>query len=359
MKFRVYDRKYSYIYYFDSTTGAYLRTGILDENGFDTGMNPFQGEFPHLIDIGVMGHCEHGRSGLCLNAGIECYQDGFHVHKPNITAKDFEWIIAQCEGKTNQVALGGRGDPDQHEHFEELLRTCQKYNIVPNYTTSGLGMTDAIANISKRYCGAVAVSWYRSDYTLKAIDILQKHGVKTSIHYVLGSHTIDEAIQRLTNDTFPKGIYAIVFLLHKPKGLGSHRNVISPNDDRLKILLELIDQTPFRFQVGFDSCTVPGILSHSKNVRLESIEACEGARFSCYISSDLIMTPCSFDVDFSFGESLRGKTIIKVWNGLSFEAFRNSQRNRCSQCKLQPECMGGCPLMSEIVLCEKRERSYL
>ena len=36
----------------------------------------------------------------------------------------------------------------------------------------GYGMTPEIAKLCKQYCGAVAVSWYRSEYTLRAIEML-------------------------------------------------------------------------------------------------------------------------------------------------------------------------------------------
>ena len=50
-------------------------------------------------------------------------------------------------------------------------------------------------------------------------------GIKTNIHYVLGNNSIDEAIERLKNNDFSKGINAIIFLLHKPVGLGQENNV--------------------------------------------------------------------------------------------------------------------------------------
>ena len=40
---------------FNPNTGFYMRTGILDENGKDTGKDPFMTEFPELIDVGIMG----------------------------------------------------------------------------------------------------------------------------------------------------------------------------------------------------------------------------------------------------------------------------------------------------------------
>ena len=74
-------------------------------------------------------------------------------------------------------------------------------------------MTLELARLCKEYCGAVAVSWYRSPYTLKAIDCLLRAGVRTNIHYVVSKGTIDEAVTRLREDSFPAGVNAIVFLL--------------------------------------------------------------------------------------------------------------------------------------------------
>lgn len=102
-----------------------------------------------------------------------------------MSVEDFRAVAEQSRGKCNQFALGGRGDPDQHEAFEEILKICRENEIVPNFTTSGYGMTKEIAALCKEYCGAVAVSWYRSEYTENAVQMLLDAGVKTNIHYVL------------------------------------------------------------------------------------------------------------------------------------------------------------------------------
>ena len=73
MRYAFEDKKYNFRYFFDSVTGAYIRTGILDDDGNDTGVDPFMASFPHLIDVGIMGHCIHGKTGLCVKAGIGCY----------------------------------------------------------------------------------------------------------------------------------------------------------------------------------------------------------------------------------------------------------------------------------------------
>ena len=122
MKYVREDKKYSFKYAFDTETGAYVRTGILDDKGRDTGIDPFQASFPHLIDVGIMGHCVHGKTGLCAKAGVGCYQSGMFMEEPNMTVEDFKWIAEQCGGRVNQFALGGRGDPDQHERFEDVYK---------------------------------------------------------------------------------------------------------------------------------------------------------------------------------------------------------------------------------------------
>lgn len=354
MKYKIMDPKYHFVTLFDDKTGIYVRTGII-ENGSDTGADPFMASFPHLIDVGVMGHCIHGKTGFCRKAGIGCYQNGALVEKPNMTVDDFQWIASQCRGRTNQFALGGRGDPDQHERFEELLQICRENGLVSNFTTSGYGLTPELAAVCRKYCGAVAVSWYRSAYTQNAIQMLLDAGVKTNIHYVLGENSIDEAIERLERDDFPTGINAVIFLLHKPAGQGTRENVLVSEDLRVKRFFAQVDKN-HPFSVGMDSCNVPGAINFCKNILPESLDTCEGGRFSCYIGADMVMSPCSFDQKGQYGVKLNPCTIEEAWNSVSFERFRNRMRSACSGCEKRELCLGGCPIMPEIVFCNSEYR---
>ena len=332
-----------------------MRTDVLDKNDRSTHIEPFMAEYPHLIDVGIMGHCIHEKTGLCAKAGIGCYQSGMLIEKPNMSLDDFKSIAEQSRHRCNQFALGGRGDPDQHENFEEILKICRNNDIVPNFTTSGYGMTPEIAALCKKYCGAVAVSWYRNKYTLNAIKMLIDAHVTTNIHYVLGKNSIDEAIERLTNDDFPQGINAVIFLLHKPVSQGTTSNILSLNDKRVQEFFSLINRK-HRFKVGMDSCTVPGALQFCTKVLPQSLDTCEGARFSCYIDSDLTMVPCSFDQKKSYEVSLRDMSIEEAWNSCQFEKFRSKMKSACPNCNKREMCLGGCPLMPEIVFCQSGDR---
>ncbi len=340
-----------FISFFNETTGHYVRSGII-KNGVESAEDPFMASFPELLDVGIMGHCRHGQSGLCLQAGVECYQDGLHANAPNMALEDFEEIVRQCRGKTYQIALGGCGDPDQHEHFADILETCHQAGIVPNFTTSGLGLNSELAQLCKKHCGAVAVSWYRSTYTLRAIDLLFQADVKTNIHYVVSNSTIEEAVTRLKERSFPVGVNAIVFLLHKPVGLGSQAQVLKCDDLRVKEFLELACGGNHGYKIGFDSCSIPGLISQSIDVNQDSVDTCEGARWSAYITSDMLMLPCSFDNQSKrWAVDLRSHTIQEAWDSSVFEDFRRYFRQSCPDCEHRSACMGGCPICREVVLC--------
>lgn len=329
-----------FISFFDEATGQYVRTGII-KNGKDTGRDPFMTSFPELLDIGIMGHCAHGKKGLCVQAGVECYQDGLHRNDANMSVDDFASIARQCSGRTYQFALGGCGDPDQHENFADILELCKKEGIVSNFTTSGLGMTEKIAELCKKYCGAVAVSWYRSLYTERAINTLTNVGVKTNIHYVLSKNTVEEAVERLKAHSFPKHINAIVFLLHKPVGLGKARNIITSKHKAFLDLIRIVDSGNTGYKIGFDSCTVPALVNFSRNISMDSLDTCEGARWSAYISSDMKMMPCSFDnQDMRWAVDLKEHSIEEAWRSNAFEDFRTHFRNSCSDCAKRVVCMG-------------------
>lgn len=361
-----HDNKNKFESVFDTNTGLYIRHGIT-ESGEYTDVDPFMASFPELIDIGIMGHCIHGLSGRCKESGIHCYQHGDINSKANMTMDNYKMIIDECANKTYQVALGGCGDPDQHENFEDILKYTREHEIIPNFTTSGFGLTKEKVEVCTRYCGAVAVSMYsrldkngretlNPNYTLRAISMLVDSGITTNVHYVLSTATIDEAIVRLQKNLFPKGINAVIFLLNKPVGLGKKDAILSYKDKRIEEFFKLIDNGIYPFKIGFDSCTIPGLINFCNNIDKDSIDTCEAARWSMYITPDMKATPCSFDnQDLKYAVDIReAGSIEAAWNSQEFELIRNKLRNNCPMCKNRQSCLGGCPLMDSIVLCNNK-----
>ena len=355
----------NYVSFFDQSTGQGMRIKRDPATGGLLFEDPFMANFPELLDVGIMGHCNHGKSGLCKKAGIGCYQNGATKDAPNMALADFIRLAEECDGRTYQFALGGCGDPDEHEHFEDILKISRQHNIIPNFTTSGLTMTKGKADICRKYCGAVAVSWYRSEYTLKAIRQLCQSGVKTNIHYVLSQKTLDEALQRLKEKSFPKEINAVIFLLHKPIGQGREDDVIRwEKREKLWELLHFVsaNMSALPWKIGFDSCIVPALVREEFGFPPESFDTCEGARWGAYVSPDMRLIPCSFANDMEpWQVDLRSCSIEEAWKGDVFTKFRDSLKNSCkggAGCYIGKRelCMGGCPVIPEIVLCPKNRK---
>lgn len=335
------DNKYSFVELFNDETGTLIRSNVL-YNGIETEKLPPMRSFPELIDIGIMGACDAGKSGLCRNAGVDCYQSGMLSHEKNMSFDDYSSIIAQCKGRTFQIALGGAGDPNKHEAFEEILHVTREKGIVPNYTTSGYGLTDREIELTRKYCGAVAVSYYSKldkfgnencPSTISAIERFVAKGCSTNVHYVLSKKSIKEAVYRVKNRVFPKGINAVVFLLYKPVGIASRDYMIDYADQDYLELLHLVTSVECDWRYGFDTCQSPAIYKFTSNIAIESVEFCEAARFSMYINSKCIAYPCSFGIENdAFAVDLKQCTVQEAWASDNFKMFRELQTGMCAEC---------------------------
>ena len=345
------DEKFGFIEIFNEKNGTLIRSDV-------EGKDPSMRSFPELLDVGIMGHCENGV--YCKKAGIDCYQKGNSVFNPHMSAKQFENIAKQASGKTFQIALGGAGDPNKHPEFEQILRLCRYYKIVPNMTTSGMNMSHKEIVLMKKYCGAVAVSWYSrlgngvetNLRTLEAVEKLVNYGCTTNIHYVISNDTIDEAIYRLQNNLFPQGINAVIFILYKPVGDGIEEKTLRHSDTRLDAFLKLATEQHHPYSIGFDTCFTPAIVTKAKQVPNVCIDSCEAATFSMYIDSQMNCYPCSFGVwNKKISECLISKSIEDIWNGTIFKQFRRKSALHCMACEQYHLCTGGCKLNLDIDLC--------
>ena len=339
------DKRFSFWELFNEKDGTLIRSNV---NG--TQKDPQMRSYPELIDVGIMGHCYAGQEGICKAAGIDCYQKGYLSHKPNMGFYDFKRIIDESKGKTFQIALGGAGDPNKHNSFEEMLSYARLNGIIPNMTTSGINILDREIELIAKYCGAVAISYYSNiafgketnEQTVRTITKVASL-LPTNVHYVISDSSIDEAIYRLENKLWPSGISAIIFLLYKPVGFGKMDKVIK-NDDRLKHFMNLALKGDYPYRIGFDTCFTPILLDFEDYYEMISIDSCEAARFSMYIDSEMNAYPCSFDNQAGkYKISLKDISIQDAWNSNIFERFR-SRRTICEKCERFNYCRGGCGL---------------
>jgi MoaA/NifB/PqqE/SkfB family radical SAM enzyme len=320
-----YDKYFTndaYEVYFDSESGIEVLRGCKGK------LDPFATDLPLMCDVGIMGHCE--------NKCQFCYQG--YESEDNMTLEDFKTIIDQVKHHTNQVALGGRGDPNLHLNFKEIVEYARNNDVVPNYTTSGIGLTDEQVEISKM-CGAVAVSDYETPYTYDALDKFMKANIKTNIHMVLSRPNMSKSVKILYGYNPWKKYYlgkssvdieklnAVVFLLFKPQGEGANHRDMILTDLNIQTIADLIIESRCKFKVGMDSCLVNHVIQRaniSKKQQL-TLDTCESARMSVYISPSMKMMPCSF-ANKDMGVQIDKKNNIQtIWQkSKPFKRFRKS-----------------------------------
>ncbi|OUL23048.1 radical SAM/SPASM domain-containing protein [Nostoc sp. RF31YmG] len=334
-----------YSTFFNPNTGFFAR---IEEPEHDEPFWSWHG--PELLDISITNWCDKG-CALCYRKSDE---SGHHM-----SVEDYEEVIRQAQQMhVFQVALGG-GNPNQHPNFCEILcLTREKYGIVPNYTTNGRGLTGDVLEATKKYCGAVAVSAY-SPYkeTQEAIDVLLSYGIKTNIHFILSSESINTAIDWFEKPpSFLNKINALIFLNYKPVGRYYSHKLLLKNSNRVKEFFQLATEKKHSFKIGFDTCTVTGIARFTKTPDI-CYEGCDAGRFSMFVSEDMKMYPCSFMVEAGYeGVPIVESNMKDFWqNGEPFQRIRNQLGSGgCVGCQKASLCLGGCPLFPEINLCPEQ-----
>ena len=98
-----------------------------------------------------------------------------------------------------QVALGGAGEPTMHSEFDKVLETFKSIDIVPNYTTNGMHVSDRIVDLTKKFCGGVAVTCHPhlERFWTKALDMYIEAGIKTNVHLIISDKASIDRIQYL------------------------------------------------------------------------------------------------------------------------------------------------------------------
>lgn len=339
-------KKQNYSTFFNPNTGFFAR---VEEPGHEEPFWSWHG--PELLDISITNWCDKG----CVLCYRKSDESGHHM-----SVENYEIVLQQArQMHVFQVALGG-GNPNQHPDFCEMLRlTREKYKIVPNYTTNGRGLTENVLTATKKYCGAVAVSAY-SPYkeTQMAIDALTAYKVKTNIHFILSSQSINTAIDWLENaPDFLEKINALIFLNYKPIGRYSSHKLLLKNSDRVEHFFQLATKNKHKFRIGFDTCTVTGIAKFTNTPKI-CYEGCDAGRFSMFISEDMKMYPCSFMVEAGYdGIPIIGNNMQDFWqNGEPSKRIRNKLGSGgCNGCQSANQCLGGCPLFPEINLCPDQQ----
>jgi radical SAM protein with 4Fe4S-binding SPASM domain len=336
-------RRHSSDYNFvgDTETGVTMRWGAtVDEN-------PVLAPWPELADISISNHC----SKHC----DFCYRDS----KPDnsfMSVADYESVLDSLTsprwGSVFQVALGG-GEPLEHPDFLEIIRRTWKRGIVANFTTNGQGVTKALASKIAGKVGAVAISVANiEELQARRVRMLAEAGIKTNLHYILDSGSIDQAAELLEGrfNHLLDDVNAVIFLTFKPRGRGTETSCLKPNASFDRFVSK-IDSTACSAHIGFDACFVPVLMCRTA-VNVDYVDSCECGFFSIYIDERMNVKPCSFATGDRDSFNLREYGMKEVW-AQHFSKYRKALLDHpCGEdCKHSSSCHGKCAYFDSLAFC--------
>lgn len=341
-----------FIEYFNMKTGQFVQSGLLveDKRGtykvnekvfLDTEIEPDRRYMPSLLDIAIAGSCT-----TCGSCGVGCYLKAKSNPSPDMSIETFEKIIKEVSPHVFQVALAGYGNINYCKDFEEYLKICRKYNVVPNFTTAMI--TKEQAEIAAKYCGSVAVSWHPTDgdyskpqkYTLDSLNNLYEAGIKPSIQYVVSKSSVPALIDYFRFGKFDEEkINTITLLKYKTTGDADPDEVIDiDSKDFLTLCVIINNWSPFAhhgMRLSADSCTMAQIQDKCDGIDKRSILLCEAGRYSAWITMkpELRVFPCSIaNEKEEYAERYRegASDFKRIWDGGIFQSFRCDNSKACS-----------------------------
>lgn len=335
----------NYNFVFRKSDGFFARWGKTQDE--DPQCSPFGPEILDL-EISVNG---------CPNKCPFCYKGNTNEAPTNMTLETHNKIIDKMGPQLTQVAYGISGiqtNPD----FLEMMKYVRSKGIIPNFTLSGIDLTDELAVKISKLVGAVAVSAYQSDKNIcyntvkKFLDL----GIKqTNIHLMVSKETMSfvmEVLKDRLTDLRLKNMNAIVFLGVKAKGRAKDHFHPLPTSEYATLVSFCLDHN---IAFGFDSCSAPkfekavhemkDLTEDQRANLLMCSESCESSLFSAYISVDAMYWNCSFSENAEGVEPvnvLEAEDFLRdVWNSPQVKKFRekllSTQCNGCRHCPVYPE----------------------
>lgn len=286
-------RSREYKYYFNKATGLFIRRGKTFAD--DPQFSPFG---PEILDMEIVVNG-------CPNACPWCYKVNSSAPPTWMPLDTFKQILYKMPNTLTQIAFGITGvqsNPD----FVGIMEYTKSQGVIPNYTLTGIDLTDEIANATATLCGAVAVSVYpgQKDSAYDTVEWLTSLGMKqVNIHLLYYKENRDfvfEVLEDIHTDPRLSSLNAVVLLAFKPKGYaGNVFSCVGQEDFDAIVSFAITNKIP----LGFDSCSYHkwaryldelDITLWHKSLYFAVSEPCESGLFSSYINVKGEFFPCSF-----------------------------------------------------------------
>ena len=200
-------------------------------------------EYPEFYDVSLGSYCRGG----CPY----CYASASYKGRnySNVVEKiDKIFGNMSLELRPYQVAIGGGGEPTEHPEIISVLKKFKELEIVPNYTTNGMNLTNEILDATESYSGGVAITLHKhlKRHWEKAIEVFHDRGIRLNIHVVISDvESINYAMD--VYDKYKDYVDYFVLLPHMNVGFAAKK----PQQIDLQYLLKWLRKVYVNQNIAF------------------------------------------------------------------------------------------------------------
>ncbi|WP_020676750.1 mycofactocin radical SAM maturase [Geopsychrobacter electrodiphilus] len=265
-------------------------------------------------------------------------------------------LVEQLHGEgVFQINFGG-GEPFMRPDFLHILDACHELGIMTCISTNGTLITpELVERLSRNRLVAIQVSLDGAQQStceairgkgtfniaLKALELLAKSEIPTSINTVLTRENADE-IQALQDLAGRIGV-TLRISRFRPSGRGADNwQELRPTPTQLLAFSAwLAKNQNVRTGDSFFSLT-------SQERQGLGLNLCGAAKLTCCVSPTGMVYPCAFLQSDRFeAGNLRKNSFKEIWdNSEIFASFRGLRIHSCEDCQRFDQCHGGCPAVA-------------
>lgn len=311
---------------------------------------------PIEVHVAVTDRCGAG----CATCYLDAERPGAGDPSPAPLDPDLDALAALG---VFEIALGG-GEAVSRDELVGIARGIRARGMVPNLTTSGVGLTARIADQMAGVVGQVNVSidgladtyravrgWHGADIAWAAIDRLVAAGVRVGANTVITRANVGE-LEALGEALAERGVAEWQWLRLKPSGrarAGYAERALTADERRSLWPRTLAIEARTGLALRWDCAMVPFLAEHDVPVealRTLAVTGCPGGASLLSRGADGRWSPCSFAADAaatgSAGEVWRDEAgAIAAWR-----AYAAAPAEPCRSCPYAEVCRGGCRIVA-------------
>ncbi len=295
----------------------------------------------------------------CPAACDGCYLDAGPDRGGRVPARDdLSAALADLAAQgVFEVAFGG-GEALLREDLVALCGWARDLGLVPNLTTSGFGLTPALAARLAPVVGQVNVSldglgeayravrgWDGAGLGLRALAILREAGIRTGVNTVLSRRTFD-GLGAFGARLAALGVAEWQWLRLKPTGRGGEvyaDQALTPDQALALWPLALAVEAETGLMLRWDCALVPWLAAHDlppERLARLGVTGCTGGETLLARHADGTWAPCSFvpgDAATDSRQAWRAGPTALAWRDRAAVP-----PEPCASCAHRAVCRGGC-----------------